>query len=155
VSLPPHIEQTLTDIADQRARLDEAERVLRLLYAPAGHVALASVRPSGRRPAPEVPTPSRVATPVAAARPRAKVKPAAAPSASRTGQWDGEVRDALALAPATGVTVTEIARRLVSPNAPKADLEQMVQRVWGALQRFCAAGEAVKDGRHYRRAEAA
>ncbi len=154
MSLPPHIEQTLTDIAAQRARLDEAERALRLLYAPAGHVAPASVRPSGRRSAPEVPTPSRVATPVAAPRPRAKVT-AAAPSASRTGQWDGEVRDALALAPATGVTVTEIARRLVSPNAPKADLEQMVQRVWGALQRFCAAGEAVKDGRHYRRVEAA
>lgn len=144
--LPPHIQQTLDALQGEIDARTVARDALLALYAQA-------VAPAG--PPPAVVTPGRPRR--AAATPRAKKKLAAVPTpaATRVGQWDGEVLDALTLAPPLGITATDIARRLVRNPADKAALETMVQRVWSVLQKFVTDGRAIKDGRYYRRVEEA
>lgn len=146
--LPTHIQQTLDSLQSEIDVRVAARAALLALYAPA--------------PVTFVP-PTDVAGPVRPARVKAlKAKPTkktATPSpavvpAARVGQWDDEVRSALALADDTGVTATDIARRLVKPNDKEA-LAVMVQRVWTVLTRLTRDGVATKDGRYYRLAREA
>ena len=148
--LPPHIQQTLDALQGEIDARTVARAALLALYAQA--VAVTELPP------PVVATPGpltrRKAAPVKPATPKRQTPPPTV-DARRVGQWDGEVLDALTMAPPLGITATDIARRLVRNPADKAALELMVQRVWTVLQKFMADGRATKDGRYYRRAEAA
>lgn len=144
--MPTHIQQTLDELQAQLQAITVARDALLALYAAAPVVTVPpTVTAAPRRSA---------STKAAAKKAVAKTStPAAVAPKSRAqvGQWDSEVRDALTLAPPVGVTASDIARRLVANPADKDRLEAMVQRVWSVLQRLVATGEAVKDGRYYRR----
>lgn len=146
--LPPHIQQTLDDLAAMRSRLDATEEALRTLYG-LGPVAetglpLAETKPP-RRNAKVSPRETK------AAAHESKSPSRKAPKADpRIGSKydDGILRALKTEAAAHGLTCGDITRTFTGPGKP-AEVEKLNPLVWAALKSLIKRGQVRKDGRHY------